>query len=67
MGTFKTWQEAHTEAQKDANLMGRPMALEYAKEYGRGVYRVKMIPCDPSKRFGWEARCEVVEPERRTP
>lgn len=66
MGTFKTWEAAHADAQHDANTMRRPMAIEAAMEYGRKVYRVKMIPRDPSKRFGWETRCEIVDPMVRS-
>ncbi len=38
------------------------MAIEKAKEYGKTVFRVKMIPKDPKDRFGWETKVEVVEP-----
>lgn len=49
-------------AELDATILCRPMGLEKAIEYGREVFRVKMIPKDPKRRFGWETRCEVVEP-----
>ncbi len=59
---FATWEAAHTAAVQDARQFNRPMGLERANEYGRTVYRVKMIPKDPGQRFGWEQRCEVVNP-----
>lgn len=65
MAIYLTWGEAHDRAQWDANHYGRPMGLEKAKEYGRTVYRVSMIPKRPDQRFGWELRCEVVEPEQK--
>lgn len=60
---FSTWKPAHQAAQHDANRYGRPMGIDGGKEYGKTVYRVKMIPKDPNKRFGWETRVEVVEPD----
>ena len=60
----RDYHEAHAAAQADAQRFDRPMGLEKANEYGRTVYRVKMLPKDPAKRFGWECWCEVVEPLR---
>ncbi len=60
---YNDWKLAHTAAQADANRFHRPMGIEKAKEYGRTVYRVAMLPIKPSDRYGWETRCEVVEPE----
>ena len=36
--------------------------IEKMREYGRRILSVKMIPNDPAKRFGWETRCEPVNP-----
>ncbi len=60
---FNDWHYAREHAQAWANRLKRPMGVEKAKEYGRTVYRVAMLPIKASDRFGWEARCEVVEPE----
>jgi hypothetical protein len=54
---------ARAQAQSEANRFNRPMGIERAREFGREVFRVKMIPKNPAQRFGWETRCEVVEPE----
>lgn len=56
------YREARERAQHDADTYQRPMGLERAVEFGRTVYRVKMIPVRAEQRFGWELRCEVVEP-----
>jgi len=60
--TFIDYHSAFAAAQADARLLKRPMGLERTIEYGCAVYRVKMIPINPQHRFGWETRCEVVEP-----
>lgn len=62
MMTFRTWKDAHTAAVNDARLLQRPMGIEAVIEYGRSAFRVQMLPKDPNQRFGWETRCEVVEP-----
>lgn len=59
---YTDYYAAHAAALADARTFNRPMGLEKAREYGRTVYLVKMIPADPAKRFGWEMRCEVVQP-----
>lgn len=61
--TTTNYHEARQAAQADANRFKRPMGVEKALEYGREVFRVKMLLTDPTKRFGWELRCEVVEPD----
>jgi hypothetical protein len=60
---FNQYGYAREHAQAWANRLRRPMAIEAATEYGRKVYRVAMIPVKVSDRYGWETRCEVVEPE----
>ena len=57
---YKTVRAA---AQKQANETGRPVGLEKTTEYGKEVFNIKSIPADPKKRFGYEARIEVVDPE----
>lgn len=47
------YHEAYQQAQADANTFCRPMALERANEYGKIVFRVKMLPIKPEQRFGW--------------
>lgn len=53
----------YREAQRQANLYNRSMGLEKVLEYGHVVYSLKMIPKRPKDRYGWETRCQVVEPE----
>lgn len=64
MSVYPDYHTAREHAQRDANEFGRPMGLERAREFNREMYRVKFVPVDPAKRFGWELRCEIVEPER---
>ena len=59
---FAIYADARRAAQSDSDRLGRPMGIERACEFGREVFRVQMIPEDPQQRFGWETRCEVVEP-----
>ena len=66
MNVFSDYKDAYKEAQIYANRLMRPMAIEKATEYGRVVFRVKMLPIKPSDRFGWETRCEVVDPDSNT-
>ena len=60
--TFTDYHEAYEAARQDADLLHRPMGIEKAREYGRTIYRVKMLPKRADQRFGWELACEVVEP-----
>ncbi len=55
------YDAARARAEDAARTYNRPMGLERATEYGKTVYRVKMIPADPNKRQGWELSCEVVD------
>jgi hypothetical protein len=59
---YRDYQEAYAYARQEAKTLGRPLALEKANHYGRTVYVVKGIPADPKNRYGWETRCQVVEP-----
>lgn len=61
MDVFSDWKDAHNSAQRQANLYARDMGVEKANEFGKTVYRVKMLP-NPENRYGWELRCEVVHP-----
>lgn len=56
------YHEAYAAARKDAKQFNRPMGLEKAREYGKIVYRVKMLPIRADQRFGWETQCQVIEP-----
>jgi len=60
---FNKYGLAREHAQAWANRLVRPMGIELANEYGRKVYRVAMLPIKRSQRFGWELRCEVVNPQ----
>lgn len=60
---FSFYDVAVATARQLASAHQRPYGIERAREYGKDVWRVKMLPKDPRKRFGWELRCEVVEPE----
>lgn len=59
---FSNYQDAYAEARRQARQLRRPMGLEAQREYGRLVYAVKMIPIRIEDRYGWETRCQVVEP-----
>lgn len=59
-----TYEHARQQAQADANRYHRPMGIERAREFGREVFYVRMIPVDPAKRFGWETRVEVIDVTR---
>jgi hypothetical protein len=63
MDEFSDYFAAYKHAQAQANYFKRPMALEKGADLGgREVFRVKHIPKNPRFRFGWETRCQVVEP-----
>lgn len=59
---YTSYFDAYDAALAKAREMNRPVGLEACKEYGKSGFRVKLIPVDPDKRFGWEMRCEVVKP-----
>lgn len=59
---YQDYHQAYEAARQCAIALQRPIGLEGAREFGRQVYRVKGIPADPAKRYGWELRCEVVDP-----
>ena len=59
---FTDYHEAYAHALGKARELGRPVGIEAMCEYGRKGFSVKLVPVDPSKRFGWEMRCEVVNP-----
>ena len=56
---FETWQEARDYAQGEADRMGLSFGIEKPTPYQ--AWSVKMLP-RPENRFGWELRCEAVEP-----
>jgi len=56
--THRSYEAAHAAALALARDLDRPVGLAKA---GRG-YSVRPLPLLPSNRFGWETRCEVVEP-----
>lgn len=61
MDSFTDWKDAHRDAVRQARVYNREMGIEKANEYGRTVFRVKMLP-KAENRQGWELRCEVVRP-----
>ena len=67
MDVYREWSDARHYAQQDANRYQRPMGVEKQNHYGRIVFCVTTIPANPSKRFGWETRVEVVEPDQPGP
>jgi hypothetical protein len=38
------------------------VALVRSCVFGRKTWLICLLPLSPSQRFGWETRCEVVEP-----
>lgn len=62
---FPTHEEARAFAQAQANAIGQSYGIEKTDVNlpGWGPWLVKMIPNNKSLRFGWEARCEAVDPE----
>jgi hypothetical protein len=59
---FTDYASAHTRALADARKYQQAMGIEKTTEYGKPGFRVAMIPNNPKNRFGWEFRCEAVEP-----
>jgi hypothetical protein len=59
---FDTWEEAKAYAQTKADELGLSYCIEKPTKY-QG-WSVKLIPQDPSRRFGWETRCQAVEPSQ---
>lgn len=61
MKTFPDYKPALAAAIELARSVNRECGIEKAREFGRTVYRVKMLP-NPENRTGWELTCEVVRP-----
>lgn len=59
---FVDYRDARADAQRQANVYNRDIGIEAAREYGRPVYRLHLLP-KPSHRQGFELRVEVVSPE----
>lgn len=55
------YKDAHNEAVRLANLTKRETGVEKINEFGKTVYRAKMLP-NRENRAGWELRCQVVKP-----
>ena len=61
--TFSHWHAAKEYAQNSANRYRMSMGIESVRGFnGRAQYRVFMLP-SVNKRFGFELRCEVVDPQ----
>ena len=60
--TFTDYIEAHDYAVIKARQINHWYGIEKMNQFGKVVYSVKMIPNDPNKRFGWELRCEPIDP-----
>ncbi len=56
---FKTWREARDYAEAQARAIGVAYGIEKPTAYSG--WTVKMLP-RPENRYGWELRCEAVEP-----
>lgn len=59
MRVFTNWIDARVEAETLAQQCKRDVGVESAREFGKQVYRVFLLP-EASKRYGYELRCEVV-------
>ena len=61
---FQDYNEAAAVARFHARETKHAHGIEKWRDYGIGPWgsRVFMIPNDPAKRFGFEARCEAVSP-----
>lgn len=56
---FQTWHEARAYAEAQARKVGVAYGIEKPTRYQK--WTVKMLP-QKQNRYGWELRCEVVEP-----
>lgn len=56
------YTDARRTAHRWAHILKRPIAIETAREYGRTVYRVWMIPVRASDRTGAQLWMEVIHP-----
>lgn len=63
MREFKTWAEARAFAEATANKTGVACGIE--KPTTLQSWTVRFLP-RPENRYGWETRCEAVEPCRAT-
>jgi hypothetical protein len=59
---FDDFQEAYAHAINRANRYRQAYGIEKGTPPLQKKFRIAMIPNDPSKRFGWEYRCQAVEP-----
>lgn len=59
---YSDWHDARAAAERRTRTLDLPTGIEKMQQYGKTVYIVRGVPIDPRKRFGPDARCEVVEP-----
>ena len=59
---FDDYQEAYAHAINRANKYRQAYGIEKGTPPLQKNFRIAMIPNDPAKRFGWEYRCQAVEP-----
>jgi len=62
---FDTYEQAFAHAINRANKFRQAHGIEKPGTYALGLkdkWTIAMIPNDPAKRFGWERRCQPVEP-----
>jgi hypothetical protein len=57
----KDWKDAHTAAVKLARELDQEVGIRHAKWFNQRGYVVQLLP-RADKRFGSDARCEVVKP-----
>lgn len=58
---FPTWKEAYEYARRQANKLQIAHGIEKPTPFEH-AWTVKMLP-RPENRYGWELRCEAVEPD----
>ena len=61
MKSFQEWKSAHTYAAELADQCARDCGIAKAREFGRTVFNVFLLP-NPENRRGHELTCEVVNP-----
>lgn len=60
---FLDYREAAAYARNEARRLNHSMGIEHWREYGVGPEGSRVFPLPgPKHRFGFEARCEAVEP-----
>lgn len=61
LGVYSDYKLARAAAERTAKKLGLSVGIEKRKEFGKTVFTVKLVPKDPSKRFGHELNMEIIE------